>query len=80
MLLYNALDMSFDFIKLRKNPNCKVCSPNPEITELIDYEAFCGMPMNDHDQRLGRRGVGYHCHRTGREAEVGPPASSDRCA
>jgi len=50
MLLYNALDMSFDFIKLRKNPNCKVCSPNPEITELIDYEAFCGMPMHDHDE------------------------------
>jgi adenylyltransferase/sulfurtransferase len=49
MLLYNALDMSFDFIKLRKNPKCKVCSPNPEITELIDYEDFCGMPMNDHD-------------------------------
>jgi adenylyltransferase/sulfurtransferase len=50
MLLYNALDMSFDFIKLRKNPNCKVCSPEPEITELIDYEAFCGMPMHDHDE------------------------------
>jgi len=50
MLLYNALDMSFDFIKLRKNPDCKVCSPNPEITELIDYEAFCGMPMHDHDE------------------------------
>jgi molybdopterin/thiamine biosynthesis adenylyltransferase/rhodanese-related sulfurtransferase len=50
MLLYNALDMSFDFINLRKNPNCKVCSPEPEITELIDYEAFCGMPMHDHDE------------------------------
>jgi adenylyltransferase/sulfurtransferase len=50
MLLYNALDMSFDFIKLRKNPTCKVCSPNPEITELIDYEEFCGMPMHDHDE------------------------------
>jgi len=50
MMLYNALDMSFDFIKLRKNPNCKVCSPDPEITELIDYEAFCGMPMHDHDE------------------------------
>lgn len=49
MLLYNALDMSFDFINLRKNPNCKVCSPNPEITELIDYEEFCGMPADDHD-------------------------------
>jgi len=50
LLLYNALDMSFDFVKLRKNPNCKVCGNNPEITELIDYEAFCGMPMHDHDE------------------------------
>ena len=50
MLLYNALDMSFDLINLRKNPNCKVCSENPEITELIDYEEFCGMPMHDQDE------------------------------
>jgi adenylyltransferase/sulfurtransferase len=44
LLLYNALDMSFDFVTLRKNPNCKVCGPNPEVTELIDYETFCGVP------------------------------------
>jgi molybdopterin/thiamine biosynthesis adenylyltransferase/rhodanese-related sulfurtransferase len=50
LLLYNALDMSFDFVKLRKNPNCKVCGPNPEVTELIDYEAFCGVPGNHRDE------------------------------
>jgi adenylyltransferase/sulfurtransferase len=50
MLLYNALDVSFDFINLRKNPTCKVCSENPEITELIDYEDFCGMPMHNQDE------------------------------
>jgi molybdopterin/thiamine biosynthesis adenylyltransferase/rhodanese-related sulfurtransferase len=55
LLLYNALDMSFDFVKLRKNPDCKVCGNNPEITELIDYEEFCGMPMHDHDE--GSAGV-----------------------
>lgn len=49
LLLYNALDMSFEFVKLRKNPNCKVCGPNPEVTELIDYEAFCGVPGHDRD-------------------------------
>ena len=42
LLLFNALDMSFEFVKLRKNPHCKVCGPEPEVTELIDYEAFCG--------------------------------------
>lgn len=55
MLLYNALEMSFDFINLRKNPDCKVCSENPEITELIDYEDFCGVPSHDHDE--GSAGV-----------------------
>lgn len=48
LLLYDALDMTFDLVKVPKNPNCKVCGPNPEITELIDYEAFCGMPAHDH--------------------------------
>ena len=50
LLLYNALDMSFEFVKLKKNPNCKVCGPNPEVTELIDYEAFCGVPGHDHEE------------------------------
>jgi molybdopterin/thiamine biosynthesis adenylyltransferase/rhodanese-related sulfurtransferase len=50
LLLYNALDMSIEYVKLRKNPNCKVCGPNPEITELIDYEQFCGVPIRDHEE------------------------------
>lgn len=50
LLLYNALDMSFDFVNLKKNPKCKICSPNPEITHLIDYEAFCGVPGHDHEE------------------------------
>jgi adenylyltransferase/sulfurtransferase len=50
LMLYNALDMSFEFVKLRKNPNCKVCGPNPEITEPIDYKAFCGVPGHDHEE------------------------------
>jgi adenylyltransferase/sulfurtransferase len=50
LLLYNALDMSFEYIKLKKNPNCKVCGPNPEVTELIDYDAFCGVPGIGHDE------------------------------
>jgi sulfur-carrier protein adenylyltransferase/sulfurtransferase len=57
LLLYNALDMSFEFVKLKKNPNCKVCGPNPEVTELIDYEAFCGVPGHDHDE--GEVGGGW---------------------
>jgi adenylyltransferase/sulfurtransferase len=50
LLLYNALDMSFEFVKLKKNPNCKVCGPHPEVTELIDYNEFCGVPGVGHDE------------------------------
>lgn len=50
LLLFNALDMNFDFVKLRKNPNCAVCSLPPEKIELIDYEAFCGVPAHDHEE------------------------------
>jgi adenylyltransferase/sulfurtransferase len=57
LLLFNALDMSFDFVTLRKNPNCKICGPNPEVTELIDYEEFCGVPGHDHDE--GSAGEGW---------------------
>jgi molybdopterin/thiamine biosynthesis adenylyltransferase/rhodanese-related sulfurtransferase len=49
LLLYNALDMSFDFVKLKKNPKCRVCGPNADVTELIDYEDFCGVPGHDHE-------------------------------
>jgi len=50
LLLYNALDMTFDFVKLKKNPNCRVCGPNADIKELIDYEKFCGVPSHDHEE------------------------------
>ena len=57
LMLYNALDMSFEFVKLRKNPHCKICGTAPEITELIDYEAFCGVPGHDHEE--GSAGAGW---------------------
>ena len=47
LLLYDALGMTFDEVRLRKNPDCPVCGPNPTVTELIDYEQFCGMPAHD---------------------------------
>jgi len=41
LLIYDALEMSFRKVKVPRNPNCPVCSNNPTITELIDYEEFC---------------------------------------
>jgi adenylyltransferase/sulfurtransferase len=43
LLLFNALDMKFRELKLRRDPQCPICGENPTITELIDYEMFCGI-------------------------------------
>ena len=42
LMIYDALEMTYRQVKVRKDPNCAVCSENPTVTELIDYEAFCG--------------------------------------
>jgi len=44
LLLYDALEMRFRELKLRRNPECPVCGDHPTITKLIDYQEFCGMP------------------------------------
>ncbi len=50
MLLYDALEMSFQTIKVRKDPNCPICGIDQADIELIDYEQFCGMPAHDHSE------------------------------
>ena len=47
MLLYDAQEMDFTKINVRKDPNCPVCGIPHEEVELIDYEQFCGMPAHD---------------------------------
>jgi adenylyltransferase/sulfurtransferase len=42
-MLYDALDMTFREMKVRKDPKCPICGTNPTIHELIDYEQFCGV-------------------------------------
>ena len=42
LMVYDALEMSYRKIKVRKDPNCAICGENPTVTELIDYDAFCG--------------------------------------
>jgi adenylyltransferase/sulfurtransferase len=44
LLLVDALGMNFRTLKLRKNPDCPVCGTHPTVTELIDYDQFCGVP------------------------------------
>jgi sulfur-carrier protein adenylyltransferase/sulfurtransferase len=43
LLLVDSLGMKFRELKLRKNPDCPVCGPNPTVTKLIDYDQFCGI-------------------------------------
>jgi adenylyltransferase/sulfurtransferase len=43
LLLFDALDMEFTTVKLRWDPDCPVCGNHPTVTELIDYDAFCGL-------------------------------------
>jgi molybdopterin/thiamine biosynthesis adenylyltransferase/rhodanese-related sulfurtransferase len=43
LLLYDALEMTFDEVRLRKDPDCPVCGEQPTVTELIDYVQFCGL-------------------------------------
>ena len=40
--VYDALEMDYREVKIRKDPNCAVCGPNATVTELVDYDAFCG--------------------------------------
>ena len=47
LLLYDALSMEFRVVKTRRNPNCPLCGDHPTVTELIDYEAFCGAPARE---------------------------------
>ena len=46
LLLIDALSMNFREVKLRRNPECPLCGDNPTVTELIDYEVFCGVAGN----------------------------------
>ena len=43
LMVYDALDMEYRKIRVRKDPECPLCGKNPTITGLIDYEAFCGV-------------------------------------
>ena len=56
LLLFNALDMKFREVRLRRDPKCPLCGENPTVTQLIDYEMFCGItpppavPAQDPDE------------------------------
>jgi rhodanese-related sulfurtransferase len=42
LMIYDALEMEYRKLAVRKDPNCAICGENPTVTELIDYDTFCG--------------------------------------
>jgi len=50
LMIYDALEMSYRTLPVRKDPECPVCGKDPTITELIDYEEFCGTVSEDAQQ------------------------------
>ncbi len=55
LLLIDALSMSFRMLKVRRNPDCVICGDHPSQHELIDYEAFCGIPGAGSEQAESER-------------------------
>ena len=53
LIVFDALEMRFRELRLRKDPACPVCGPNPTVTHLIDYEAFCGVAASGAERTNG---------------------------
>ena len=47
LMVYDALEMSYRTVTVRKDPECAICGANPTVTELVDYEAFCGVVSDE---------------------------------
>ncbi|QMU75219.1 adenylyltransferase/sulfurtransferase MoeZ [Streptacidiphilus sp. PB12-B1b] len=47
LMIYDALEMQYRQVKVRKDPDCALCGANPTVTDLVDYEAFCGVVSDE---------------------------------
>ena len=57
LLLVDALNMRFRELKLRKNPECPVCGTHPTVTQLIDYQQFCGLEAATEVPKAMKNGI-----------------------
>ena len=74
--IYDALEMSWRQLKVRKDPNCAICGENPTVTELIDYDDFCGAITDEAAEAVAGHTVGGEA--AGGVAEApGSPAAKD---
>lgn len=58
LLIFDALEMEFRTMKVRRDPACPVCGDNPSVTELIDYEQFCGITPEQNGSGVEEMSVG----------------------
>ena len=70
LLLFDALEMQWRTLNLRKNPDCTVCGENPTVTELIDYLEFCG--VSAYEEGADEQDAGGSAHDLSRRAECPP--------
>ncbi len=68
LMLYDALNMAFRERRLRKDPQCPVCSRNPTVTALIDYQQFCGMGRGE-DKPMDALEIDVHAYQAIRDAK-----------
>ncbi|OIV36922.1 adenylyltransferase/sulfurtransferase MoeZ [Mangrovactinospora gilvigrisea] len=52
LMIYDALEMTYRQVKVRKDPDCPLCGKNPTITDLIDYDAFCGAVSEEAEEAV----------------------------
>ncbi len=57
LLLFDATDMSFSEVRVRKNLDCPVCGARPTVRKLIDYDEFCGMKREFHVKEIAPRAL-----------------------
>lgn len=60
LMVYDALEMTYRKLKVRKDPNCAVCGPNATVTELIDYEYFCGTVSDEAAEAVKDSTISVH--------------------
>jgi len=60
LMVYDALEMEYRKIKVRKDPNCAVCGEHPTVTELIDYEEFCGVVSEEAQEAAAGSTITVH--------------------
>lgn len=60
LMVYDALEMTYRKLKVRKDPNCAVCGPNATVTELIDYEWFCGTVSDEAAEAVKDSTISVH--------------------